>query len=66
MKHWEFEAEKGKQVIDGKPGWSDDIELTLPRDRALRLIEELARALQYNDPVVSVGLVGRLTSTGDT
>lgn len=66
---WTFEAGKQKPAEQwarkGKPEWPDGLMLAMDRQRALRLISELAKGLESTNTEIVVTLAGTLTENKD-
>jgi hypothetical protein len=67
MRQWEFEIDGGKYFLEGKAYWPDYVTLSVPRKRALLLIEELTRQLQQNegDDMLTIYQFGHLFRSTD-
>lgn len=62
MKHFIFELDKSKKIIDGKPHWEHSLTMHMKKCEAIQILRLIASQLSdFDDDIIIIPFVGYLT-----
>lgn len=63
MKHFNFELDKSKKIVEGKPHWDHSLTIFMEKKGALYLLKEIADQLEHenDDKIIMSFMMGYLS-----